>query len=68
MEHMSGASSRGLESMIRADKRRGTDISEEDEQLDSGRPAPIDQDVEEELNAALPEPREEEKERAQSSS
>jgi hypothetical protein len=54
--------------MIRADKRRGTDISEEDEQFDSGRPAPIDEDVEEELNAALPEPREEEKERAQSSS
>jgi hypothetical protein len=54
--------------MITADKRRGSDFSEEDEQLDSGRPAPIDEDVQEELNAALPDPREEEKDRAQSSS
>jgi hypothetical protein len=37
------------------------------EKKDSGRSAPIDADVEGELNAALPEPREEDTERSQES-
>ena len=55
--------------MITSEERRTTEFpSDPDEQAESGRSAPIDEDVEEELNAALPEPREEEKERSQSTS
>lgn len=58
--------------MITSEERRTTEFpSDPDEQTESGRPAPIDEDVEGELNAALPEPREEEEkeeERSQTSS
>lgn len=55
--------------MIGSEERRTTEFpSDRDEQVESGRSAPIDEDVEGELNAALPEPREEEKERSQESS
>jgi hypothetical protein len=48
--------------MIASEQRRNTDLpSEQDEQADSGHSAPIDEDVEGELNAALPEPQEEER-------
>ena len=54
--------------MITSEERRTTEFpSDQDEQTESGRSAPIDEDVEGELNAALPEPREE-KERSQESS
>jgi hypothetical protein len=53
--------------MIASEERRTTDLpSEQDEEANSGRSAPIDEDVEGELNAALPEPQE--KERSQDSS
>lgn len=49
--------------MITSEERRTPEFpSDPDEQTESGRPAPIDEDVEGELNAALPEPREEEEE------
>jgi hypothetical protein len=49
--------------MITSEERRTTEFpSNPDEQTESGRSAPIDEDVEGELNAALPEPREEEEE------
>ena len=49
--------------MITSEERRTTEFpSDADEQTESGRSAPIDEDVEGELNAALPEPREEEEE------
>jgi hypothetical protein len=55
--------------MITSEERRNTGFStDEDEKAEPGRPAPIDEDVEGELNAALPEPHEQEKERSQSSS
>jgi hypothetical protein len=55
--------------MITSDERRTTKFpSDPDEQSESGRSAPIDEDVEGELNAALPEPREDEKERSQKAS
>ena len=55
--------------MITSEERRATEFpSDPDEQTESGRSAPIDEDVEGELNAALPEPREEEEERSQTSS
>jgi hypothetical protein len=56
--------------MITSEERRTTEFpSNPDEQTESGRSAPIDEDVEGELNAALPEPREEEEEeRSQTSS
>ena len=51
--------------MITSEERRTTEFpSEPDEQTETGRSAPIDEDVEGELNAALPEPSEEEKERS----
>jgi hypothetical protein len=54
--------------MIGSEERRNTGLSsEQDEQADSGHSAPIDEDVEGELNAALPEPRDEEKERSEKS-
>jgi hypothetical protein len=54
--------------MIGSEERKTNEFpSEQDEQADSSRSAPIDEDVEGELNAALPEPREE-KERSQESS
>ena len=50
--------------MATSRKQRGTDNSPEnrDEEAEFGRPAPIDEHVEGELNAALPEPPDEEKE------
>jgi hypothetical protein len=49
--------------MITSEERRTTEFpSNPDEQTEAGRSAPIDEDVEGELNAALPEPREEEEE------
>jgi hypothetical protein len=55
--------------MITSEERRTTGSpSDPEEQTESGRSAPIDEDVEGELNAALPEPREEEEERPQTSS
>jgi len=55
--------------MIASDERGTTEFpSEQDEQAESGRSAPIDEDVEGELNAALPDPREEERERSANSS
>ena len=49
--------------MITSEERRTTGFpSDPDEPTESGRSAPIDEDVEGELNAALPEPHEEEKE------
>jgi hypothetical protein len=52
--------------MITSEERRTTEFpSNPDEQTESGRSAPIDEDVEGELNAALPEPREEEEEAAE---
>jgi hypothetical protein len=52
--------------MITSEERRTTEFpSDPDEQTESGRSAPIDEDVEGELNAALPEPREEEEEAAE---
>jgi hypothetical protein len=58
--------------MITSEERRTTEFpSNPDEQTEAGRSAPIDEDVEGELNAALPEPREEEEEeeeRSQTSS
>ena len=54
--------------MITSEERRTTEFPPDpDEQTESGRSA-IDEDVEGELNAALPEPREEETEPAQESS
>ena len=54
--------------MITSEERRTTEFpSDSDERTESGRSAPIDEDVEGELNAALPEPRDEEKERSQTS-
>jgi hypothetical protein len=49
--------------MATSRKQRGTDYSPEDrdEETEFGRPAPIDEHVEGELNAALPEPPDEEK-------
>jgi hypothetical protein len=53
--------------MITSEERRTTEFpSDPDERTESGRSAPIDEDVEGELNAALPEPQE--KERPQESS
>ena len=47
--------------MIASDERETTEFpSEQDERAESGRSAPIDEDVEGELNAALPEPTPEE--------
>lgn len=55
--------------MITSKERRAAEFpSDPDEQTESGRSAPIDEDVEGELNAALPEPREEEEERSRTSS
>ena len=55
--------------MITSEERRTTGFpSNPDEQTESGRSAPIDENVEGELNAALPEPRDEEKERSQKAS
>jgi hypothetical protein len=55
--------------MTTSEERRTTEFpSNPDEQTECGRSAPIDEDVEGELNAALPEPREEEEERSQTSS
>ena len=55
--------------MMITEERNITGFStDEDKHEESGRSAPIDEDVEEELNAALPEPREEVKERSPSSS
>jgi len=55
--------------MIASEERRTTEFpSDQDEQAESRRSAPIDEDVEGELNAALPEPREEERERSTESS
>jgi hypothetical protein len=54
--------------MITSEERRTTELpSDSDERTESGRSAPIDEDVEGELNAALPEPRDEEKERSEKS-
>ncbi len=53
--------------MIASEERRTTEFrSERDEEADSGRSAPIDEDVEGELNAALPEPQEKERSRESS--
>ena len=55
--------------MITSEERRTTELpSDPDERTESGRSAPIDEDVEGELNAALPEPREAEEEHSQTSS
>lgn len=55
--------------MITSEERRNTGFStDEDEKTEPGRSAPIDEDVEGELNAALPEPPDQEKERSRSSS
>ena len=55
--------------MITSEERRAAEFpSDPDEQTESGRSAPIDEDVEGELNAALPEPREAEEEHLQKSS
>ena len=43
-------------------------VKEEETEQTRRRPAPIDEDVEGELNAALPDPREEERERSANSS
>jgi hypothetical protein len=54
--------------MFPSEGRRTTEFpSSEEQKAESARSAPIDEDVEGELNAALPEPREEEKERSQES-
>jgi hypothetical protein len=55
--------------MITSEERRNTGFStDEDEKAEPGRSAPIDEDVEGELNAALPEPRDQENERSPNSS
>jgi hypothetical protein len=56
--------------MATSRKQSGTDTPVEgrDEEAEYGRPAPIDEDVEGELNAALPEPPEQEKKPRQGSS
>ena len=55
--------------MITSEERRPTEFPPDpNERTESGRSAPIDEDVEGELNAALPEPREEEEERSRTSS
>jgi hypothetical protein len=55
--------------MATASERRKTGIPAEnrDEETEFGRPAPIDEDVEGELNAALPEASDAEKERGRES-
>ena len=55
--------------MATSRKQSGTDIPQEDrdEETELGRPAPIDEVVDGELNAALPEPPEQEKEPSQKS-
>ena len=50
------------------ERKEAGNLPDEDEKAEPGRSAPIDEDVEGELNAALPEPRDQEKERSQSSS
>jgi hypothetical protein len=54
--------------MITSEEGRNTGFStDEDEKEAPGRSAPIDEDVEGELNAALPEPHDQEKERSRNS-
>lgn len=55
--------------MITSDERKEAgNLPDQDEKAESGRPAPIDEDVEGQLNAALPEAADEVKEPAQGSS
>lgn len=55
--------------MATSREQSGTDTPTQDrDEAESGRPAPIDEDVEGELNAALPEPPEKENEDRQESS
>ena len=50
------------------ERKEAGNLPDQDEKAESGRSAPIDEDVEGQLNAALPEAADEEKEPAQGSS
>jgi hypothetical protein len=56
--------------MATSEERKGTDIppEAEDDEVEPGRSAPIDEDVEGELNAALPERPDQEQDPARESS